>query len=231
MSALPPCASPLGMGTANGGCMLLLTAMSECVLRPFSCSAPDCTIAQAPGPGFIRALLHRRRLRVSRRRTAQLAAKASAAQRRADKAEALSSARGRRIQQGTVVLRQLQIDNVQLGTKLQEAEAKVARADVLLPRLEERRCDPGKRVGWEPVLCLRLKVMAVASSAHMQHEGSAKRRRRERCFLWAVRHMLTCTYCPLSIHQPSRPSRVVASRTGRALPRALAHLLQACLGG
>lgn len=33
-----------------------------------------------------------------------------------------------------------QIDKVQLGSRLSEAEAKVSRADALLPRLEERRC-------------------------------------------------------------------------------------------
>ena len=97
---------------------------------------------------------------MSRRRSAQLQAKASAEQRRAEKAEALSSSRGRRIQQGSVMLRQLQIDNVQLGSKLQEAEAKVARADALLPRLEERRCAVGCCALGRPLPTLDCNVMA-----------------------------------------------------------------------
>ncbi|GLC37670.1 hypothetical protein PLESTM_000634400 [Pleodorina starrii] len=43
------------------------------------------------------------------------------------------------IKQGVVQLRQLQIDNVQLTSRLQEAESRAARADALVSRLEERR--------------------------------------------------------------------------------------------
>ncbi|GIL84609.1 hypothetical protein Vretifemale_13262, partial [Volvox reticuliferus] len=79
------------------------------------------------------------KVRVLRRKRAQLQEGLAAERHRANQLSSAADARRERIRQGMIQMRQLQIDNVQLSSRLQEAEARAARADALVSRLEERR--------------------------------------------------------------------------------------------
>ncbi|GLI59117.1 hypothetical protein VaNZ11_000948 [Volvox africanus] len=79
------------------------------------------------------------KVRVLRRKRTQLQESLAAEKHRANQLSSAADARRERIRRGLIQMRQLQIDNVQLSSRLQEAEARAARADSLVSRLEERR--------------------------------------------------------------------------------------------
>ncbi|KAG2436403.1 hypothetical protein HXX76_006707 [Chlamydomonas incerta] len=79
------------------------------------------------------------KLRVLRRKRADLVERLAAERQRGAQLGAAAEARRLKLQQGAAQLRQLQIDNVHLSSRLQEAESRAARADALLPRMEDRR--------------------------------------------------------------------------------------------
>ncbi|GLC53887.1 hypothetical protein PLESTB_000800400 [Pleodorina starrii] len=78
-------------------------------------------------------------VKILRRKRAELQTRLAAEKHRATQLGSAVETRRERIKQGVVQLRQLQIDNVQLTSRLQEAESRAARADALVSRLEERR--------------------------------------------------------------------------------------------
>ncbi|EFJ42063.1 hypothetical protein VOLCADRAFT_97975 [Volvox carteri f. nagariensis] len=79
------------------------------------------------------------KVRILRRKRTQLQSQLTAEKHRTAQLSSAVEARRERIRQGLVQMRQMQIDNVQLSSRVQEAESRATRADALVSRLEERR--------------------------------------------------------------------------------------------